>query len=424
MKKNPKTPKPFFPNRAWFIVGLLFVAAALNYLDRIMIVTMRESILADIPMSEAQFALLTSVFLWTYGLLSPFAGFMADRFKKTNVIICSLFVWSAVTWLTGHARTYEELLVTRALMGVSEAFYIPAALSLIVDYHRGPTQSLAVGIHLAGTTVGQSLGFLGGTIAEKVTWSYAFTIFGIIGIVYSVVLIFTLKEREPEKINVGIQSDDAPKISFGDAMKNIFKEKSFIYLLFFWCLMGIVGWMIMAWLPTYYKEHFHLSQSNAGLYATAYLYPACILGLIVGGFWADRWLKTNSYARILVPMIGLCVAAPAIFIASHTNLLVVAIALFMVYAFTKMFVDSNLMPVLCILIDTRYRATGYGVLNMLATSVAGVGIVVAGALRDSQVNLGIMYQFAALCIVFCIVFLWMIKQILNKKYENERKSST
>ena len=416
MKQSPKIVRRFLPERAWVVVALLFVAAALNYLDRIMITTMRESILAAIPMTEAQFGLLTSVFLWTYGLLSPFAGFIADRFKKTNVIIGSLFVWSAVTWLTGHARTYEELLVTRALMGISEAFYIPAALSLIVDYHRGPTQSLAVGIHLAGTTVGSSLGFFGGWIAEKATWNHAFSIFGIIGIVYSFFLIFSLKE--PEKKHVDIQQDvgeKKPEIRFGDAMKHLFQKKSFIYLLFFWCLMGIVGWMIMGWLPTYYKEHFHLSQKIAGLYATAYIYPASIFGLIIGGFWADRWLKTNSYARIIVPMIGLCVAAPCIFIASNTNLLVVAIVLFLMYAFTRMFVDSNLMPVLCMLIDTRYRATGYGVLNMLATSVGGVGIFVAGALRDSQVNLGIMYQFAALCIVLCVVFLWLIKRNLMSK---------
>ena len=409
--------------RAWLTVGLLFVVAALNYLDRIMIVTMRDSIVSAIPMTDAQFGLLTSVFLWVYGLCSPFAGFIADRFKKTYVIIGSLLVWSVLTWLTGHAVTFEQLLATRALMGISEAFYIPAALSLIVDYHKGRTQSLAVGIHLAGTTVGQSLGFLGGWIAEKARWNDAFIIFGIIGIVYSVFMIFALKE--PEKRYADIHSDignRTQKISFGSAMKNIFKEKSFLCLLFFWCLMGIVGWVVMGWLPTYYKDHFQLSQSVAGLYATAYLYPASIFGLIVGGFWADKWMKTNKYARILVPVIGLCVAAPCIFIAGYTNILIIAIVLFMVYAFCKMFVDSNLMPVLCMLVDTRYRATGYGILNMLATIVGGVGIYAAGAMRDSQVNLGIMYQFAALCIVICVILLFTIRKI--KINENKRKSST
>jgi MFS family permease len=408
--------KPFkLVRKAWLTVALLFVVAALNYLDRMMIATMRESIVTAIPMTDAQFGLLTSVFLWTYGLFSPFAGFIADRFKKTYVIIGSLFVWSAMTWLTGHATTFGGLLVARSLMGISEAFYIPAALSLIVDYHkRGTTLSLATGIHLAGLNVGQSLGFLGGWIAENTSWNEVFNIFGVIGIVYSVFLIFTLKE--PDKKHVVVDSDaekNTQTINFGHALKAIFKEKSFICLLLIWCLLGIVGWVVMGWLPTYYKDHFHLTQRMAGLYATAYLYPASIFGLITGGFLADRWFKTNPSARILVPLIGLCVAAPCVFMAGYTHVLALAIILFLVYAFTKVFVDANLMPVLCMLIDTRYRATGYGVLNMLATIVGGIGIVVAGALRDSNINLGIMYRFAALCMVICIVLFIIIKNYIK-----------
>ena len=152
---NAKTSKnEKLPFAAWLVVGLLCVVGALNYLDRIMITTMRESVIQSIPMTDAQFGLLTSVFLWVYGLLSPFAGFLADRFNRSRVIIFSLFIWSGVTWLTAHATTYEELLATRALMGISEACYIPAALALIADYHKGSTRSLAIGIHLGGVTVG------------------------------------------------------------------------------------------------------------------------------------------------------------------------------------------------------------------------------------------------------------------------------
>jgi MFS family permease len=180
--------------RAWLFVAMLCVVGCLNYLDRIMITTMRGSIMEAMPMTEAQFGLLTSVFLWVYGLLSPFAGFMADRFNRSRVIIGSLFVWSVVTWLTAHATTFEELLLTRALMGISEACYIPAALALIADYHRGSTRSLATGIHMAGVIAGQSLGFVGGWIAENHRWSDAFNVFGVFGIAYSVVLLLVLRD--------------------------------------------------------------------------------------------------------------------------------------------------------------------------------------------------------------------------------------
>ena len=135
---------PPLASRAWLVVGILWVVGCLNYLDRVMITTMRQSLTDAIPMTDAQFGLLTSVFLWIYAVLSPIAGFLADRFNRSRVIIISLFAWSVITWLTAHATTFNQLLLTRALMGVSEACYIPAALALIADYHRGPTRSLAV----------------------------------------------------------------------------------------------------------------------------------------------------------------------------------------------------------------------------------------------------------------------------------------
>ena len=92
-------------------------------------------------MSDAQFGLLTSVFLWVYGLFSPLAGFLADRFSRSRVIFISLLLWSTVTWLTGYSTTFGQLLASRVLMGITEACYIPASLALIVDYHRGTTRS-------------------------------------------------------------------------------------------------------------------------------------------------------------------------------------------------------------------------------------------------------------------------------------------
>lgn len=408
------------PKNAWLVVVLLFIVGALNYLDRTMITTMRSSILEEIPMTEAQFGLLTSMFLWIYGILSPFAGFMADRFSRSKVIIFSLFVWSMVTMLTSYATTYNQLLFTRALMGISEALYIPAALALIMDYHKGTTQSKATGLHMAGVMVGQSLGFVGGWLAENHSWNFAFHIFGIIGIAYSIVLFFILKDPKGEELNE-IKSVEQKskivvgKVKFGAAMIDLFSRSSFVYLFIFWGVMGVVSWMIMGWLPTYYMEQFDLTQSKAGFYATAYLYPASIIGLLIGGFWSDRWSKNNLYARILVPMIGLTIAAPSIFIGSYTPILFIAIFFFMIYGSTRMFVDTNLMPILCLTVDKRYRATGYGLLNMFATIIGGLGIYAAGMFRDSQINLNLIFQIASVSILTCILFLWLVKKNAKKK---------
>ncbi|HCS75812.1 MFS transporter [Proteiniphilum sp. UBA7639] len=406
------------PRGAWLVVMFLFIVGALNYIDRNMLTTMRFSIMDSIPMSDAQFGLLTSVFLWVYGLMSPLAGYLADKFKRSHIIIFSLLVWSLVTWMTGHATTVNQLLVSRALMGVSEAFYMPAALALITDYHRGPTQSRATGINLAGVMLGSSLGFIGGWIAEKYTWNLAFNSFGIIGIVYAVILFLFLKDAP--KNDISSLSDcsvkkDENRISFIDAIKNLFSKSAYIYLLIFWGFLGLVNWMVVAWLPTYYKETFNLSQSMAGVYATAYFWPASIIGLLAGGYLSDRWSKKNPLARVIIPLIGLMFAVPAIFSGSVTAVLGITVSAFAVYALTSKFTDTNMMPMLCLIIDHRYRATGYGILNMLSTIIGGLGVYIAGAMRDVQIGLSLVYQACAIALIVCAGILFLVLKTAKKR---------
>lgn len=404
------TTKYILPKGAWMIVFLLFIVGVLNYIDRTMLTTMRTSIVGSIPMTDAQFGLLTSVFLWIYGLLSPVAGYVADRVKRTKVIIGSLIAWSLITLLTGYVTTFNELIVVRALLGVSEAFYMPAALALIVDYHKGETRSLATGINLAGVMLGQTLGFLGGWISDEHSWHFAFKLFGIIGIAYGLILILLLKDKGHQKSDQAGENTEQSNLNVLSTFKYLFSKSSFNYILVFWGLMGVVSWMIVAWLPTYYQERFELSQTKAGLYATAYLYPASILGLLLGGFWTDRWSLKNSKARILLPIIGLVIAAPCVFIASYSSVLYLAIVFFMVYGFTRMFTDTNLMPIICQIVDNRFRATAYGILNMFATMVGGLGIYAAGAMRDHNIPLDIIYRTASITMLVCVFMLFLIKR--------------
>lgn len=407
------------PRGAWLVVMFLFIVGALNYIDRNMLTTMRFSIVDSIPMSDAQFGLLTSVFLWVYGLMSPLAGYLADKFKRSHIIIFSLLIWSLVTWMTGHATTFNQLLFSRALMGISEAFYMPAALALITDYHRGATQSLATGINLAGVMLGSSLGFIGGWMAEKYTWNLAFNSFGIIGIVYAVILFLFLKDAPKDETSIVSDTRvriDENRISFYDAIKNLFSKSAYIYLLIFWSFLGLVNWMVVAWLPTYYKETFNLTQSMAGVYATAYFWPASIIGLLVGGYLSDKWSKKNPLARIIVPLIGLMFAVPTIFFGSITAVLVITVAAFAMYGLTSKFTDTNMMPILCLIVDHRYRATGYGILNMLSTIIGGLGVYIAGVMRDIQIGLSLVYQVSAIALIICSGILFLVLKTAKKRY--------
>lgn len=402
----------------WLVVAMLCLVGCLNYLDRMMITTMRSSIVAAIPMSDTQFGLLTSVFLWVYGLLSPVAGFLADRFSRARVIIISLLVWSVVTWLTSQAATFEQLLVTRALMGISEACYIPAALALIMDYHPEKTKSLATGIHMGGVMFGQSLGFIGGWLAESHNWNFAFKIFGGFGIVYAVLLALAL--RDPQASFPKRQGGAGSSIDFSGAIGRLLRTRSYLLAILYWGLISIVGWVVVAWLPTYFKEHFALSQSMAGVYSTGYFHTASLTGVLLGGFLADRWSRHNPRARVLVPLYGLLIGAPAIFLASNTAVLSVAIACFMLYAHTRTFTDANMMPILSMIVDARYRATAYGILNMFSCIVGGLGIYAGGVLRDADIALSAMFKVAAGMMLVCAMVLWYIRtdtsdnQVLNQ----------
>lgn len=408
MRRPAEMMKSNLPRGAWLVVGLLAVVGCLNYLDRIMLTTMRESIITAIPMTEAQFGLLTSVFLWVYGLLSPIAGFLADRFNRSRVIIASLFLWSVVTWMTAYATTFEVLLTTRVLMGISEACYIPAALALIVDYHRKNTRSLAVGIHMVGIMVGSGLGFVGGWVAEHHHWNTPFIYLGLIGIAYSILLVFTLHDA-PSFGGADAAGQPGAKMSFFSALKDLFKLRSYNLMLIAWGLLGIVAWLVVGWLPTYFQEHFTLSQAMAGFYATGYFYPAALVGLLLGGWWADQWSKTNPKARIYVPVIGICIGAPCVFVASGTSYLMLAVVCFVIFALTKAFIDTNMMPILCLVANPRHRATGYGVLNLAACLIGGAGIYAGGLLRDANIHLGKIYRVAALIMIVSAVLLVLVK---------------
>lgn len=407
--------RPSLFSRAWLIVALLCVVGCLNYLDRIMLTTMRDSVKAAIPMSDAQFGLLTSVFLWIYGALSPFAGFLADRLNRSHVIIGSLFLWSLTTWATSHATTFEQLLATRAIMGLSEACYLPAALALITDYHSGPTRSLAIAIHLCGVSIGSGLGGLGGWLAERHGWAFAFHLFGIIGIIYAVILIFTLRDLPRSATGTSPTAPAVPRVGFLDGLRSLFSRGSFLLLLLHWGLMGLAGWGVIGWMPTYLQQQFHLGQGQAGLSATISLQISTLVGLIFGGFLADRWSRKHERGRLYVAILGMLIAAPAIFLTATTSMLWIAILGLAIFGFARSWTDGNTMPILCTICDARYRATGFGILNLFACVIGGLTIYAGGILRDADLNVRHMFEFSAAALIICAILLSCIKPSLSSR---------
>jgi MFS family permease len=404
---NPVTPTS--PARyAWLVVALLVPVALLNYLDRQMLATMKASMVADIPSiaNKADWGLVLGCFKWTYAVLSPFGGYVADRFGKRWVITASLFTWSLVTWWTGHVDSFQELMAARALMGLSEAFYIPAALALISEHHFGDTRSRAVGLHQTGIYLGQILGGFAGYMADSPDhgWRWAFSTCGMIGVIYALPLLALL--RDPVKTPVAAE---APREASGGVLRGLLGNRNFILLVLYFTLPAIAGWVVRDWMPEILREKFNLGQGKAGVSAILYVQIASIIGVLIGGTLADRWMKRTSRGRIFTSAIGMVLFLPALFSVGNAGTLTVAIVGLIIFGLGWGFFDCNNMPILCQIVRPEWRATGYGIMNLVSISCGGFGDWGFGALRDQHVPLNLIFgAFAGLALLSGFIVL-MIK---------------
>jgi ACS family D-galactonate transporter-like MFS transporter len=367
--------KTWYP---WLVVGLLWGVALLNYLDRQMLSTMKSSIMGDIRELESaeNFGRLMAVFLWIYGLVSPLSGLIADRISRKKLIIGSLGVWSGVTLLMGYAGTFEQLYVLRAVMGVSEAIYIPAGLALIADYHTGRTRSLAIGIHMTGLYLGQAMGGFGASVAERWSWHTTFHSFGLIGIIYSFLLVVFLFEKRVKEERLNNNRNLTNELeSVKRSLVLLLGTLSFWIILFYFSAPSFPGWAIKNWLPTLYSDTLGIPMSKAGPLSTITIAASSFLGVISGGLLADRWIAINMRGRIYTGVIGLSLTIPALFLIGFGTGLVSIILGGVAFGFGFGMFDANNMPVLCQFVSPRHRAAGYGIMNM-----AGV---FAGALATS-----------------------------------------
>ncbi len=389
------------PRTAWIVVALLVPVALLNYLDRQMLAAMKFSVMQDIPDigREANWGKVLALLKWVYAILSPIGGYLADRYSRRHVIAGSLFVWSVVTWATGHVTTYEQLLATRALMGISEAFYIPAALALIADFHLGRTRSRAIGLHQMGIYAGVIIGGFSGYVADNpaLGWRWAFDACGMAGIVYALPLFFLLRN------SVRPASAENSRPSPAGALRELLGNGSFLLLVLCFTLPALAGWVVRDWMPAILKSEFGLGQGKAGVSATLYWQCAAIVGAIAGGWLADQWMRKNERGRIFVSAIGMSLIVPAMFgigYAPQTGLLWVAIAFLILFGLGWGFFDCNNMPILCQIARPELRATGYGIMNFVSISCGGFADWGFGALRDQRVPLfGIFSVFASAAVI-------------------------
>lgn len=394
--------KKFYP---WLVVALLWVVALLNYMDRQMLSTMQDAMKLDIvELQKAEaFGALMAVFLWIYGIVSPFAGVVADRVSRKKLVVGSLFVWSAVTYLMGYASDFTQLYWLRALMGVSEALYIPSALSLIADWHEGKSRSLAIGIHMTGLYVGQAVGGFGATIAATFSWHSTFYWFGIIGIAYSVVLALLLHDK-PKAATIA-SPDPATlmkKESLWRGLSVVLSTWAFWVILIYFAVPSLPGWATKNWLPTLFADSLGLEMAQAGPMSTITIAASSFVGVLLGGVLSDKWVLRNIRGRIYTSAIGLGMTIPALILLGFGHSVVAVVGAGMLFGIGFGMFDANNMPILCQIISAKYRATAYGIMNMVGVFAGAAVTQLLGKWTDGG-NLGMGFAVLGGIVIVALV---------------------
>lgn len=400
MKYNKKYP--------WILVGLLWGVALLNYMDRQMLSTMEPAMQIDIRelQSAANFGYLMGIFLWVYGIMSPVSGVIADMFNRKWLIVGSLFVWSGVTFCMGYATTFHQLYWLRAIMGVSEALYIPAALSLIADFHRGKTRSLAIGIHMTGLYLGQAVGGFGASVAAWFSWHAAFHSFGIIGILYALVLIAFLREMD-RGASVTMNTPLFKRLA------GLFGNGSFWIILFYFAVASLPGWATKNWLPTLFARNLHIPMSQAGPISTIAIAAASFCGVIFGGILSDKWVQKRLRGRIYCNTIGLALTIPSLLLLGFGHTLFHVVTAAVCFGFGFGIFDANTMPVLCQFVSTKHRGTAYGLLNMTGVFSGAIITDLLGKSTDAG-HLGDDFALlAGIVLVAVLVQLYLLRPKTN-----------
>ena len=287
-------------------------------------------------------------------------------------------------------------------MGISEALYIPSALSLIADWHEGKSRSLAIGIHMTGLYVGQAIGGFGATLAAMLSWNAAFHWFGVIGVVYSIVLLLLLKENPKHSQKQATTAGEKPSRNPFRGLSVVFSTWAFWVILFYFAVPSLPGWATKNWLPTLFADNLNIPMASAGPISTITIAVSSFVGVILGGILSDRWVQRNIRGRVYTSAIGLGLTVPALILLGFGHSLVAVVGAGLCFGVGYGIFDANNMPILCQFISSKYRSTAYGIMNMTGVFAGAAVTQVLGKWTDGG-NLGLGFALLGAVVVLALI---------------------
>ena len=299
---------------ARYVLGVMVGINFLNYLDRYILPSVATRIQAEFHLTDSQVGLLGSAFLLVYAVATIPFGIWADRSVRKTVVGIGVTIWSLATLFTGVARSYTQLFVARAVLGIGEASYYPAGTALLGDYFKKEGRGRAMSIWAAGTAVGIAVGFAGGGIvASTLGWRAAFYMTAVPGLIFAI-LAFGLREPLRGAAEAkGPQMQTAPSITWRTFLQLLQIPTLRSTIAAETALFFVLGGAAF-WLPTYLSRRFGLGTGTAGTLAGAVLVLGLLAGSLFGGIIADRLtIRRGSASNLPIGIAGF--VAGAVFVA-------------------------------------------------------------------------------------------------------------
>ena len=404
---------------------MLWFVCFFNYADRQAIFSVFPLLKQEMGLSDVQLGIVGAAFMWVYAGFGAIAGIVGDRFQRKTLIIGGLIFWSLVTIGTALSTNYVHLVICRALEGFGEAFYFPASMSLLSDYHNKETRSKAMSFHqssvYAGTIAG---GTVAGFMGQYYGWHTSFYLFGGLGVLLGVILLGFLKEPVRGQAEVQVENQDNSHVlldlkqdNIFDSIKQVFKQPMVWVLVSVFVGANFVASIFLTWMPSFLYNKFNMSLSMAGLNATFYLQMASVLGVISGGFLADKLAKNHRGGRMIAQSIGLIMGVPFIFLAGWTLSIPILILALIGFGYFKGLYDANIWASLHDVVKPKNRATAVGFMNSIGWfggGIAPIAIAYAGTKYGMSASIS---ATSALYLVFGLLLIFGIRKFIrNQKY--------
>ncbi len=394
---------------------MLWCVCFFNYADRQAISSVLPLLSKNFGFDDLQLGLIGSAFAWIYAGAAPFAGLIADRIARKNIIIAACVIWSFFTLATAWCSNFSSFVSVRALTGLAETFYFPAAMALLSDFHAPATRSRAMSLHQSAVYAGTILGsWLAAVLAEKSGWNFPFLLFGPIGILLAVFISRFL--REPKRGAAEPAVVQTP-LSLSETLKVILRSRTAVLLMAAFLCANFVAFIFLTWTPAFLFDKFHYSLGAAGLTGAIFINLASAVSVPLAGLLADKWVRRFSGGRMLVQLLGLLVGATFVFLVGKTASIRILILAMTGFGLCKGFYDSGIFASLYDTIEPRARGTAAGLMNTVGWGGGALGPIFVGAaakygrkptaienMGDAIAFGGVIYLVAAGLIVFAMLY--------------------